>query len=243
MRGRESDGSWVTPFDPVRFNFADYTEANAWHYAFFVPQNIPGLIKAMGGDEKFAAKLDELFDTKAKMPSLPWRLDGVIGMYWHGNEPCHNFAYLYNYAGQPWKTQRRVRQVATTLYQNAPGGLCGNDDCGQMSAWYVFAALGFYPVDPPTGVYVIGSPLVDKATVRLDRQFCRGKAFTVVARNNSALNPYIQSARLNGRALTRSWITHREITEGGELVLNMGPAPKFDWGAAVADRPAQALVP
>jgi predicted alpha-1,2-mannosidase len=244
MRGRNSDGSWVTPFDPKCINFADYTEANAWQYTFFVPQNVPGLIKAMGGDDKFVAKLDELFDTKEKMPSTSWQyMDGVIGMYWHGNEPCHNFAYLYNYAGQPWKTQRRVRQVAAACYQNGPGGMCGNDDCGQMSAWYVFTVLGFYPVDPPSGVYVIGSPLVDKATITLDRKFCRGTAFTVVAKNNSPLNPYIQSATLNGRALTRSWITHQEITDGGELVLNMGPTPSFSWGTATADRPAQALIP
>lgn len=244
MRGRNSDGSWVTPFDPKRVSFADYTEANAWQYTFFVPQNVPGLIKAMGGDDKFVAKLDELFDTKEKISGVTWQyMDGVIGMYWHGNEPCHNFAYLYNYAGQPWKTQSRVRQVATSFYQNGPGGMCGNEDCGQMSAWYVFAVLGFYPVDPPTGVYVIGSPLVDKATLKLDRRFCRGSAFTVIARNNSARNPYIQSATLNGHALTRSWITHAEIVGGGKLVLTMGPTPNRAWGAAQADRPGQALTP
>jgi predicted alpha-1,2-mannosidase len=244
MRGRDSGGSWMTPFDPTRINFTDYTEANAWQYTFFVPQNVPALIKAMGGDDKFVAKLDELFDTKEKMPPTSWQyMDGVIGMYWQGNEPCHNFAYLYNYAGQPWKTQSRVRQVAAACYHDGPGGMCGNDDCGQMSAWYVFAVLGFYPVDPPTGVYVIGSPLVDRATIKLDSKFCRGKTFTVVAKNNSALNLYIQSATLDGRALTRSWITHQEITDGGKLVLRMGPTPNFSWGAAAADRPAQALIP
>jgi predicted alpha-1,2-mannosidase len=244
MRGRDSDGGWVRPFNPGRINFADYTEANAWQYTFFVPQNVPGLIKAMGGDDKFVAKLDELFDTKEKMPPTSWQyMDGLIGMYWHGNEPCHNFAYLYNYAGQPWKTQRRIRQIAAACYQNGPGGMCGNDDCGQMSAWYVFSVLGFYPVDPPSGVYVIGSPLVDKATVKLDCKFCRGRAFTMIANNNSALNPYIQSATLNGHALTRSWITHQEITDGGKLVLNMGPSPNFGWGASLTDRPAQVLIP
>jgi predicted alpha-1,2-mannosidase len=244
MRGRNSDGSWVTPFDPDRITFADYTEANAWQYTFFVPQDIPGLIRAMEGDDKFIAKLDELFDTKEKMPPTSWQyMDGVIGMYWQGNEPCHNFAYLYNYAGEPWKTQRRIRQVATACYQNGPGGMCGNDDCGQMSAWYVFAVLGFYPVDPSSGVYVIGSPLADKATIKLDRRFCHGNTFTVVARNNSALNTYIQSATLNGRALTRSWITHQEIADGGKLVLKMGPTPNFKWGAATAERPSQALNP
>jgi predicted alpha-1,2-mannosidase len=243
MRGRNSDGSWVTPFDPKSYNFADYTEANAWQYTFFVPQNIPGLIQTMGGDEKFVAKLDEFFDTKEKMPALPWLLDGVIGMYWHGNEPCHNFTYLYNYAGQPWKTQSRVRQVATAFYRTGPGGMCGNEDCGQMSAWYVFSVLGFYPVDPSSGVYLIGSPLIDKATLKLDRKFCHGSTFTVIARNNSTQNVYIQSATLNGRPLIRSWITHQEISDGGELVLAMGPIPNRAWGAALADRPAQALTP
>jgi predicted alpha-1,2-mannosidase len=244
MRGRNADGSWVTPFDPRRISFADYTEANAWQYSFFVPQNVPGLIKAFGGEDKFVAKLDELFGTQEKILGVTWQyMDGVSGMYWHGNEPCHNFPYLYSYAGQPWKTQTRVRQLATDFYQNAPGGICGNDDCGQMSAWYIFTVLGFYPVDPPTGVYVIGSPLVDKAILKLDRKFCRGTAFTVIANNNSARNPYIQSATLNGRKLTRSWITHQEITDGGKLELNMGPAPNFAWGAAAADRPAQPLVP
>ena len=242
MRGRSTNGDWVTPFDPNRINFHDYTEANAWQYNFFVPHNVPGLIQAMGGDEKFVAKLDELFDTKAEIPN-PWAdVTGLIGMYAHGNEPCHHVAYLYNYAGQPWKTQSRIRQVAK-LYDNTPAGLCGNDDCGQMSAWYVFTAIEFYPVDPAIGVYVIGSPLVDKATIKLDSKYYKGGTFTVVAKNNSAWNPYIQSASLNGHPLTRSWITHEEIVAGGTLELTMGPVPNRAWGAAPADRPAQPLVP
>jgi predicted alpha-1,2-mannosidase len=243
MRGRNPDGGWVTPFDPAKYNFSDYTEANAWQYTFFVPHNTPALIEAMGGDEKFVTRLDELFNSKEKMPNVPWLLDGVIGMYWHGNEPCQNFAYLYNYAGQPWKTQSRVRQIATAFYRTGADGMCGNEDCGQMSAWYVFTALGFYPADPASGVYVIGSPLVDKATLKLDRKFCRGSSFTVIAKNNSARNLYIQSATLNGQSLTRSWISHQEISDGGELVLNMGPNPNRNWGAAPADRPAHALTP
>ena len=243
MRGRNRDGSWVEPFDPKRFTFADYTEANAWQYTFFVPHNVPGLIQAMGGDERFVAKLDEFFATPEKMPEVSWLMDGVVGMYWHGNEPCHNFSYLYNYAGQPWKTQSRVRQIARAFYQNSPGGMCGNDDCGQMSAWYVFTALGFYPADPPTGIYVIGSPLVDKATLKLDRKFCRGGAFTVIAKHNSLRNQFIQSATLNGQPLTRSWISHQEIAAGGELVLSMGPVPNCAWGAATTDRPTQTLIP
>jgi predicted alpha-1,2-mannosidase len=243
MRGRNADGTWVTPFDPYRINFADYTEANAWQYNFFVPHNVPALIQAMGGDETFVAKLDELFDTKEKMPNNLNDVSGLIGMYDQGNEPSHNFAYLYNYAGQPWKTQARVRQVATALYSSALDGLCGNDDCGQMSAWYVFAALGFYPVDPASGVYVIGSPLVDKATIQLGRKYHRGRAFTVVARNNSAKNIYIQSATLNGHNLTRSWITHNEIVGGGKLILTMGSTPNHVWGNPLVDRPTQVLEP
>jgi predicted alpha-1,2-mannosidase len=242
MRGKNADGSWVTPFgtnEMNSINFNEYTEANAWQYNFFVLHNIPGLIDKLGGDEKFVARLDEMFDTKETIPNLTLIPDvtGVIGMYAHGNEPVHHVAYLYNYAGQPWKTQTRVRQVASTLYTNTPGGICGNDDCGQISAWYVFTALGFYPVDPASGVYIFGSPLFDKAAVQLDPKFARGRSFTVVAKNNSAQNPYIQSATLNGLPLTRSWITHDEITAGGKLVLKMGPTPNKSFGSAPADRP------
>ena len=242
MRGKYADGSWVTPFDANAINsinFNEYTEANAWQYNFFVLHNVSGLIAKLGGDEKFVARLDETFDTKEKIPNLAMIPDvtGVIGMYAHGNEPVHHVAYLYNYAGQPWKTQTRVRQVANTLYTNTPGGICGNDDCGQMSAWYVFTALGFYPVDPVSGIYILGSPLFDKATLRLDPKFTKGRSFTVIAKDNSDKNPYIQSATLNGKPITRSWISHDEIIAGGKLVLTMGPTPNKVFGSAPADRP------
>lgn len=237
MRGRTNDGSWVTPFDPNRISFEDYTEANAWQYTFFVPHDMPGLVEKMGGDEKFCARLDELFDTKEKIPNYLPDVTGLIGMYAHGNEPCHHVAYLYNYAGMAWKTQARARQVACTLYDNTPGGLCGNDDCGQMSAWYAFTTLGFYPVDPASGIYVISSPLVDKVTLKLDKEHYKNASFTVVARNNSPTNVYIQSATFNGQPLTRSWITSEEIAAGGKMVLNMGPTPNKTWGSAAADRP------
>jgi predicted alpha-1,2-mannosidase len=241
MRGKNADGSWVTPFGQKEINsinFNEYTEANAWQYNFFVLQDIPGLIARLGGDEKFAARLDEMFDTTQTIPNLSLIPDvtGVIGMYSHGNEPDHHVAYLYNYAGQPWKTQVRVRQIASTLYTNTPGGICGNDDCGQISAWYVFTALGFYPVDPTSGIYVMGSPLLDKVTLKLDSKFYKGRSFTVIAKNNSAENPYIQSATLNGQSITRSWISHDEITAGGRLVLTMGPAPNKTFGSTPADR-------
>ena len=242
MRGKKADGSWVTPFvrkEMDSINFNEYTEANAWQYNFFVLQDVPGLIAKLGGDDKFTARLDEMFDTKKEIPTLHMIPDvtGVIGMYAHGNEPVHHVAYLYNYAGQPWKTQTRVRQVANMLYTNTPGGICGNDDCGQMSAWYVFTALGFYPVDPVSGIYVFGSPLFDRATLHLDPKFFKGRNFTVVAKKIIRdKNPYIQSATLNGRPITRSWITNAEITAGGTLVLTMGPTPNKDFDRP-ADRP------
>ena len=242
MRGKNADGSWVTPFGENEQNsitFNEYTEANAWQYNFFVLHDVSGLIAKLGGDDKFTARLDEMFDTSEKIPNLAMIPDvtGVIGMYSHGNEPDHHVAYLYNYAGQPWKTQTRVRQIASTLYTNTPGGICGNDDCGQTSAWYVFSALGFYPVDPVSGNYVLGSPLFDKLTLKLDPKFAKGKTFTVVAKNNSASNPYIQSATLNGQPMTRSWISQADIVSGGKLVLTMGPTPNKNFGSAPQDRP------
>jgi predicted alpha-1,2-mannosidase len=164
---------------------------------------------------------------------------GVIGMYSHGNEPDHHVAYLYNYAGQPWKTQARVRQVANTLYTDTPGGICGNDDCGQTSAWYVFSALGFYPVDPTSGTYILGSPLMNEVTLKLDSKHYHGHSFSIVAKNNSADNMYIQSATLNGKPFTRNWISQDEIAAGGKLVLVMGPTANKSFGATQEDRPPQ----
>jgi predicted alpha-1,2-mannosidase len=238
-RGRLKDGQWAMPFDPKRIEFEAFTEANAWQYTFFVPQDVPGLIEKLGGDDKFVAKLDEMFDTQERIPNQLQDVTGLIGMYAHGNEPCHHVAYLYSYAGQAWKTQARTRKVAVALYNNTNGGLCGNDDCGQTSAWYVFTALGFYPVDPASNVYVIGSPLLDKATLTLDPRYYKGGKFTVVAKDNSPKNVYIQAATLNGQPYTRSWISHEQIASGGTLILQMGPTPNKTWGAAKADRPGQ----
>ena len=178
-----------------------------------------------------------MFDSKEAIVNFSEDVVGLIGMYAHGNEPCHHYAYLYAYAGQPWKTQARIRQVCGTLYNNTNAGMCGNDDCGQMSAWYVFSALGFYPADPCGGVYVLGSPLVDQATINLAPPYYKGGEFTVIARNNSPTNMYIQSATLNGKPLTRTWLTHDQIAAGGTLMLQMGAAPNRGWGAGPADRP------
>jgi predicted alpha-1,2-mannosidase len=205
-----------------------------------VPQNTAGLIDLLGGDEKTIAKLDLMFaENSGLLANIP-DLTGLIGQYVHGNEPCHHVAYLYNDAGAAWKTQERVRNIMTTLYNNKADGICGNDDCGQTSAWYVLSALGFYPVNPASGIYVIGSPMVDKATIRLDPKYFKGKEFTIVAENNSPENVYIQSAALNGKPLTRSWFTHEELSAGGELVLKMGREPNRQWAQSAKDRPSAA---
>jgi predicted alpha-1,2-mannosidase len=236
-RGKTVDGRWTTPFDPRRVVWADYTEGTSWNYTWFVLHDLPGLIKILGGDKACVDKLDTMFNEDSKLLAAIPDLTGLIGQYIHGNEPCHHIAYLYNYAGAPWKTQERIRQVMTTLYNNKVDGLCGNEDCGQMSAWYVLSALGFYPVNPASGVYVLGSPLVTKATIHLDSRYHKGRAFTLVAQNNLPKNVYIQSATLNGRPLSRSWFTHAELSAGGQLVLVMGPRPNPAWGQKPEDRP------
>ena len=227
MRGRLVNGKWAEPFDPLQVNFDDFTEADAWHYLFFAPHDPRGLIELLGGERLFADRLDAMFNSPTGNLSAIPDLTGLIGQYCHGNEPCHHMAYLYACAGQPWKTQQRVRQVMTALYDNTRDGLPGNDDCGQISAWYVWSAMGLYPVDPASGEYVIGSPALDKATIHLDPKYAIGKTFTVIARHNSPTNIYIQSATLNGELLERNFITHEELAAGGELVLEMGPQPKF----------------
>jgi len=238
MRGKLPDGKWREPFSAYQLFWSDYTEATAWQYSFFVPQDVPALVRLMGGDQAFVDKIDKMFtDTTPIVAAETPDITGLIGQYVQGNEPDHHVAYLYNYAGAPWKTQARIRQVMTSLYSDAADGLCGNDDCGQMSAWYVLSALGFYPVNPASCVYVIGSPLVSKATIHLDPRYHRGRNFTIIAENNSPQNMYVQSATLNGKPLTRSWFTHAELVAGGELILNMGDKPNTAWGQRREDRP------
>ncbi len=229
MRGRNSDGSWVTPFDP-RFGTEkqpQYTEGNAWQYSWYVPQDVLGLISLMGGKETFAAKLDSLFGHSSDLEGLGATADvsGLVGMYAHGNEPSHHIAYLYAYADQPWKTQATVRKIMHDFYTNQPDGLCGNEDCGQMSAWYVFSALGFYPVNPADGKYVFGSPLFERASVDVGD----GKTFTVLAHHTSPENMYVQSVKLNGTEYHRRYIAHQEIMKGGMLEFEMGPEPNTQW--------------
>ncbi len=237
MRGRKADGSWRAPFISNGLVGDEYTEADAWQYAFHVQQDVPGLIKLYGGDTGFIQKMDEMFAASSKIHTGIPDISGLIGQYSQGDEQCHHVAYLYDYAGAPWKTQQRVRQVMATLYNDTPSGQCGNNDCGQMAAWYVFSALGFYPVNPASGVYVLGSPAVSKAVLHLDPQHYGGHTFTVIAQNNSAKNIYIQSATLNGKPLRGTWLTHTQLTTGGTLKLVMGPKPNTQWGHSAAARP------
>lgn len=231
FRGRTAAGSFREPFDPRQESFDDYTEADAWQYAFAVPQDVPAMIQLYGGRAAFCHRLDELFDSDSTVRDANVDITGLIGQYAHGNEPCQNFAYLYALAGEADKTQRWVRDIMETQYDDSPAGLDGNDDCGQMSAWYVWSAIGLYPVNPASGVYVIGSPLVRKATIRLDPAVYHGGTFTIIAHHESRQNAYIQSARLDGKPLDHPWITHAELVRGGTLELQMGLFPNRAWGA------------
>jgi predicted alpha-1,2-mannosidase len=231
FRARTAAGAFLVPFDPKAIDFSAYTEANAWQYAFFVPQDIPDLIRLSGGPAPFIARLDRLFDSDSDIHHPLVDVTGLVGQYSHGNEPDHHVAYLYALAGAPYKTEARVRQIQLTQYDDSPDGLPGNDDCGQISAWYVWSAIGLYPVNPAGGVYVIGSPLVTRATIRLDPRYYRGGTFQILAPNASRQNCYVQSATLDGRPLDRPWITQEEIARGGTLELDMGLLPNKAWGA------------
>ena len=225
MRGKKMDRSWLTPFDPL-VNSA-YSEGNAYQY-MFVPHDAEGLITLEGGDKQFSKWLDVLFSLKKGNDQR-----GMIGQYWHGNEPGHHLPYLYDYVGEPWKTQKLVHQILTELYRDTPVGLAGNEDCGQMSGWYILSAIGFYSVAPGQKIYAIGSPLFSKATINLEN----GKKFVVRANNSSEANYYIQSATLNGKKYTNSYLPHAEIMNGSELVFEMGPKPNEQWGSNINERP------
>ena len=228
MRPR-SNGGWVEPFDPREVTFA-FTEANSWQYTFFAPQDISGLMQLLGGPHGFARKLDQLFTSESRTTGREQAdITGLIGQYAQGNEPSHHMAYLYDYAGEPWKTQERVRQIMVQFYKPAPDGLIGNEDCGQMSAWYVFSAAGFYPVTPGSRIYAIGSPLFPEVRFNLEN----GKSFVVKARGVSDKNIYIQSATLNGKRYEKSYLEHGEVMAGGELVFEMGPQPNHRWGVGL----------
>ena len=220
MRPRNADGSWKTPFDPSNVGHSesvggDYTEGNAWQYTWHVQHDIPGLIALFGGKEPFLNKLDSVFTVELKTSQAD--VTGLIGQYAHGNEPSHHVAYLYTMAGKPERTQELIRQIFDTQYRPEPDGLCGNDDCGQMSAWYMFSAMGFYPVDPVSGNYVFGAPQLPKIVLNL----ADGKTFTVIAEGLSEENKYVESITLNGKPYTENYITHEDILKGGTLVFKM----------------------
>lgn len=235
MRGRVSRDQWRTPFNPVFAPYSknDYTEGNAWQYTWLVPQDAHGLINLMGGDKSFTQKLDSLFTaSSALVEGTPPDISGLIGQYAHGNEPNHHTPYLYAYAGQPYKTAALVRQITDTFYTTKTNGICGNDDAGQMSAWYVFTALGFYPVNPADGKYVFGSPLINSAVINTGKN-----RFAIKVVNNSRENKYIQSITLNGKPWMKSYLLHSDIVKGGNLVIYMGSKPSMVWGVDKTARP------
>jgi predicted alpha-1,2-mannosidase len=234
MRGRNSDGTFQSPFNPLKWGDA-FTEGNSWHYTWSVFQDIAGLIDLMGGKEYFSAKLDSVFEMPPVFDSSYYGM--VIheiremqimnmGNYAHGNQPIQHMIYLYSYSGQPWKTQFRVREVLDKLYNYTPDGYCGDEDNGQTSAWYVLSALGIYPVTPGTGQYVFGSPLFRKATL----SFENGKKLVIEAPANSRDNIYVQDIRLNGTKVKKNYITHKDILKGGKLIFDMGQKPEKKRG-------------
>ncbi len=225
-------GLWKYPFNPSEVDF-NYTEANSWQYSFYVPQDISGLIHLLGGNTNFVNKLDSLFlanpQTKGRTQA---DITGLIGQYAHGNEPSHHMAYLYNFAQKPWKTQERVNTILTKLYTDKPDGLCGNEDCGQMSSWYIFSSLGFYPVTPGSEIYIIGLPIHKKAIINLEN----GNAF-IIKSNYSKKNRYIKSVTLNGKNYTKSYIEHKDIMTGGEMIFEMSSKPNKTWGVGENNYP------
>lgn len=245
MRGRKADGEWNEPFYPDEWG-GPFTEGNSWHWTWSVMHDQTGLMKLLGGEKNYADKLDAVFMTAPTVrPGTYIKLvhemiemiAADIGQYAHGNEPVHHVPYLYNYVGQPWKTQSRVRQIMALLYQATPDGLCGDEDTGQMSAWYVFSALGFYPICPGDPNYLIGSPLFDKAVLTLPGN----KTFTIEAKNNGPQQRYIRAATLNGQKFDRTFITHETLTNGGNLTFEMDASPYTNWGTSSDSRPPSPL--
>ncbi|WP_044559999.1 GH92 family glycosyl hydrolase [Azospirillum sp. B4] len=238
MRPRFTDGAWAQPFDPRGMGHSrkwrDFTESNAWQATFLNQHDIYGYMGMFGGPAAFEAKLDELFSTSSDLPDdAPPDIAGLVGQYAHGNEPSHHIAYLYAYTGAHHKTQARVRSLLKTMYRADPDGLAGNEDCGQMSAWYLMSALGLYAVDPVTPIYVFGSPLFERVDVTVGE----GRTLTIEAVGNAPDSPYIQSVTWRGKPHAQTWIRHADLMQGGRLVFTMGPKPNPRFGAAAEDRP------
>jgi predicted alpha-1,2-mannosidase len=231
MRGRFRN-TWFAPFDPYEVNF-NYTEANSWQYSFYVPQDVSGFIDLLGGKDRLEAQLDELFSAKTETSGRDQSdITGLIGQYAHGNEPSHHMAYLYNFVNKPHKTQEKVYQILTELYKNDPDGVSGNEDCGQMSAWYVLSSMGFYSVTPGSNEYIIGTPLFNKTTINLEN----GKQFTIKANNLSDTNIYVEYVKLNGKDLDITYLKHEDIINGGTLEFNMTDNPAV-WGSRDGNEP------
>lgn len=236
MRGLSSEKAFREPFDPFKSKHRDddYTEGNAWQYTWMVPHDVHGLVSLFPSEERFIEKLDSLFIVTGELGAgASPDISGLIGQYAHGNEPSHHIAYMYNYVGKPWKGAEQLRTIMRTQYANQPNGLCGNEDVGQMSAWYVLSAIGLYQVEPAGGKYIIGSPIVDEAVLNVGN----GRTFRIVVHNNSDQNIYIQSAKLNGKRYSKSYLSFEDITKGGTLELQMGSTPSEKWGVKKKDRP------
>ena len=241
MRGKVANGGWRIPFDPFasKHRKDDYCEGNAWQWTFSVPHDVRGFAKLMGGEEKMCERLDSLFTVSSEISGegVSGDISGMIGQYAHGNEPSHHITYMYSYLGQPWKTQQYVHQVLKTLYDNAPEGICGNEDTGQMSAWYVFSAMGLYPARPGDGNYVVASPLFQKATINLPNE----EKLIIKTNRLSDQDIYIQSVAFNGEHYPRVYFEHQDLFEGGEIVFNMGTKPNECWGTDKGDWPPSML--
>jgi len=238
LRPRLENGDWAEPFDPRDMGHSkkwrDYTESNAWETTFGIQHDPKGYIELFGGRQAFLDKLEELFNQSSELPpDAPPDIAGLVGQYAHGNEPCHHIAYLYAYAGAPYKTQERVRQLLETMYDNQPDGLAGNEDCGQMSAWYVISALGFYAVDPVSGNYVFGTPLFDRASVQLGN----GKSLVLEAKRSSPNDKYIQSIEFNGKPYSRAWFRHADVANGANILFKMGSEPNMQFGSEESAAP------
>ncbi len=238
IRAKLSSGQWTAPFDPIDMGhtdeYRDYTESNAWQTTFGVQHDVKGYMELWGGREPFVAKLDQLFTVPSTLPAnAPPDIAGLVGQYAHGNEPSHHIAFLYVYAGQPWKTQSRVQSLLKTMYRNDPDGLEGNEDCGQMSAWYVMSAMGLYAVDPVSGNYVLTSPAIDKATITVTG----GKKLIIETKRPSADAIYIQSVTVNGKRRNRLWVSHEEIAHGGHIRFELSTTPNKELGAAPETAP------
>ena len=232
FRAKDNKGNWIEPFDPLKYGGNGgypFTEGNGWQYLWYVPHNVYKFIELMGGREKFSQKLDEFFTLEAKPEDVNGNASGFIGQYAHGNEPSQHIIYLYNFINEPWKAQLYSSKVMNEQYTDLPSGYSGNEDCGQMSAWYILSAMGFYPLNPANGIYCLGSPQIEKAVIKFED----GKQFIIKTKNHSKENIYIQSVKLNGSEYGKSYITHKDIINGGTIEFTMDNKPNKNWGKSV----------